>query len=415
MKLLDGGEKRKLDNQILENIQPAEKNQSFSDGHGMRLLVPKNKNTGSWQYVYWLDTEAGKKQKTLSLGTYPHLSLAEARELHRAAYNDLQRGIDPAETAKTNQLLMTNKNKDTFYAISKEWLKFYMFDKSEAHAKRAERFLLVDLVKLGSYPIREITAPIFLAALREIEDRGAINTAHRVRGIATQVFTYAIATGRATANIPGSLQGVLRSPKRKNFAAITDPKLLGQLLRDIDLASSNPLVITALKLSPYLFQRPGEIRKMEWSELDLENGIWDIPAEKMKMRENHRVPLSRQVIKMIKDVHSYSQNSRYVFPSLVSNTKCISDNTVRVALRTLGYDKDVVTPHGFRATARTLLDEELGFRVDIIEAQLAHTVIDANGRAYNRTSFIKERIEMMQAWADYLDGLKEQAAKRCSS
>lgn len=228
--------------------------------------------------------------------------------------------------------------------------------------------------------------------------------------MASQVFSYAIATGRTDRNIANDLIGTLKPHKQTHRAAITDTKELGKLLRDMENSSSGIVVKTAMRISPILFQRPGEIRHMEWKEIDFEKALWSIPAEKMKMGNDHIVPLPRQVIALLKEIYPFTGSGTYVFPSARGQSRCLSENGVRTALRDMGYDNATVTPHGFRATARTLLDEELGFRIDWIEAQLAHMVRDATGRAYNRTQFLPQRAEMMQAWADFLDKLRSEAS-----
>lgn len=404
MKKLNGEEKRNLAAVALRHIKPTEKTQMLSDGHGLFLLVTP---TGSmyWRYRFRF---AGK-QKQLALGVFPDITLSEARKLHREAYNQVAEGCDPSEERREEKQAHLKATGNSFEAVVEEWLEVHMSDKTDDHKRRAERLLLKDLVGLAKRPIDTITAPELLAELRKIEARGVLDTARRARQIASQLFTYAIATGRAERNIANDLAGTLKTARTKNRSAITDPAVLGQLLRHMEDSKSGIVVKTAMLLTPILFQRPGEIRAMEWSEIDLVAGRWEIPAEKMKMRLPHIVPLPKQAVTLLNDIYPYSGHGKYVFPSVRGSSRCLSENGVRTALRDMGYCNDTVTPHGFRATARTLLDEVLGYRVEWIEHQLAHAVRDANGRAYNRTSFLEQRAGMMQAWADYLDTLRDSA------
>jgi len=251
---------------------------------------------------------------------------------------------------------------------------------------------------------------MLLAVLRKIESRGAVETAHRAKQTAGQIFRFAVSTGRAERDPSADLSGALKTPKKKHLASITDPKEVGKLLLAIDNFQGTATVTAALSLSPLLFARPGELRHMEWEEINWEGGQWEIPAEKMKIKQPHIVPLCKQAIAILKELQLLTGRGKYVFPSARGASRPLSDNGVRTALRTLGYDNDTMTPHGFRATARTLLDEVLGFRIEWIEQQLAHTVRDPQGRAYNRTKHLPQRKDMMQKWADYLDNLKAQAA-----
>lgn len=405
MKKLNGEEKRKLVAVNLNRIKPQEKTQMLSDGYGLFLVVSPSGGT-YWRYRYRF---AGK-QKQLALGVYPYISLSEARRLHREAYNLLAEDIDPSEERREQKLEAVRNEENRFAIIAKEWIDVHMNDKTAHHKRRAERLLLEDLAGLAQRPIDTIRAPDLLYELRKIENRGHLDTARRARQLAAQLFTYAIATGRAERNVADDLAGTLKKAQTVNRAAITDPALLGQLLRDMDESPSGIVVKTAMLLTPMLFQRPGEIRAMEWSEINFKKKQWEIPAEKMKMRLPHIVPLPEQAIRLLNELKPHTERSKYVFPSVRGITRCLSENGVRMALRDLGYDNKTVTPHGFRATARTLLDEVLRFRVDLIEHQLAHAVKDATGRAYNRTSFLEDRAEMMQTWADYLDKLRKTAS-----
>lgn len=395
----------KLTNRQITLSKPAGKPYKLSDGGGLYLQIT---TTGGryWRYKF----RFGGKEKLLALGVHPDVSLKEARLAHQEARAKLAKNIDPTEqrrTSKQSQFLAAENN---FEAIAQEWFDTLIKDKSESYKSRTARLLAKDLVPhIGSRPISEITAPELLSVLRGIENRGARDMAHRARQTARQVFSYAIQTGRAERNPAADLHGALASKKTKHHAAITEPALLGKLLRDMQHSHAGTVVKTALLLSPILFQRPGEIRAMEWLEIHWEEERWEIPAEKMKMRLPHIVPLPRQALDLLKELQKLTGKGKFVFPSARGASRCLSENGVRIALRDLGYDNETITPHGFRATARTLLDEELEFRVDWIEHQLAHAVNDANGRAYNRTSHLKGRAEMMQAWANYLDKLRENA------
>lgn len=407
MKKLTGEETRKLIPVNLKRIKPLDKTQLLADGYGLYLVVSPAGGT-YWRYRYRF---AGR-QKQLALGVYPYISLSEARKLHREAYNLVAEGVDPSEERREQKQEAIRNEENRFAKVAAEWLDVHMSDKTPHHKRRAERLLLEDLSGLAQRPIDTIRAPDLLHELRKIENRGHLDTARRTRQVAAQLFTYAIATGRADRNIADDLKGTLKVARTENRAAITEPELLGKLLWDMQGSASGIVVKTAMLLSPMLFQRPGEIRAMEWSEIDLKAKRWEIPAEKMKMRLPHIVPLPEQAVKLLEELKPYTERSQYVFPSVRGATRCLSENGVRMALRDLGYGNETVTPHGFRATARTLLDEVLRYRVDIIEHQLAHAVKDATGRAYNRTSFLEDRTEMMQAWADYLDGLCDAARLR---
>jgi integrase len=260
--------------------------------------------------------------------------------------------------------------------------------------------------RIGERPIAEIKAPELLTVLRRVESRGALETAHRVKSICGQVFRYAVATGRAERDCSSDLKGALPPAAKTHLAALTDPKDVAALLRAIDGYQGSFVVKSALQLAGMFFVRPGELRNAEWSEFDLDAGIWSIPAEKMKMRLPHIVPLSRQAVEVLQSLQPLTGRSKYVFPSPRTNQRPMSNNAILAALRRMGYDKDEMTGHGFRAMARTIIDEVLHVRPEYIEHQLAHTVRDPNGRAYNRTAHLDERKKMMQQWGDYLDGLK---------
>jgi len=397
----------KLTATAVKNAKPGTKSRKLTDGGGLYLLVD-TKGSKLWRYDYRF---AGKR-KTLALGIYPEVSLKEAREAHYEAKKQIQKGIDPGQVKKVERQTRNLAACDSFEAIGREWFNHIMGDKSESYRVRTGRIMEKDLYPyLGSRPIAEISTPELLATLRRIEDRGAIDIAHRARQTAGQVFRYAIITGRAERDPTGDLKGALKSKKKKHHAAITEPAEVGRLLVAIDNFQGTVVVKAALQLSALLFPRPGELRAMEWEEINWEAQRWELPAEKMKMGMPHMVPLSRQALEILRDLQRHTGRGRFVFPSARGASRHICENAVRVALRAMGYTNEQMTAHGFRAMARTLLDEVLGFRPDWIEHQLAHAVKDPNGRAYNRTSHLEGRAGMMQAWADYLDDLRNQHEK----
>jgi integrase len=392
----------KLSDVAAKNAAPKDKPYKLADGAGLYLEVMP---TGS---KYWrLKFRYAGKEKRLALGVYPAVTLKAARKAARDARDGLAAGIDPTETRRQDKLERSVGAANSFRAVALEWYEKEKPHWSESHIKRAGWLLEKNLFPwLGHRPIAEINPPELLTTLRKTESKGTLETAHRAKQIAGQIFRYAVATGRAERDPTPDLKGALATPQGGHHAAIIDPKAVGDLLRAIDGFRGTPAVMAALKLSPLLFCRPGELRHMEWAEIDWEQERWEIPAEKMKLRLPHIVPLCAQALAILRDIQPITGRSKYVFPSARGASRPLSENGVRTALRTLGFTNDEMTPHGFRAMARTILDEVLGFRVEWIEHQLAHAVKDANGRAYNRTSHLPQRREMMQAWADYLDILK---------
>ena len=315
--------------------------------------------------------------------------------------------MDPGAVRKVEKLTRHIAAAESFEAIGREWFEKTKAKWSDSHTDRTKRLLEKDLYPyLGPRPVKDIATPEVLAVVRRIEARGSNYVAHRAKQVAGLVFQYAIATGRAERNPTIGMTGAMVPRRQKHHAAITDPVEVGKLMVAIDAFQGTPVVKAALQLSALLFQRPGEIRGMEWSEINWEQSRWEIPAEKMKMGVPHVVPLSQQALAQLEELHLLTGRGRYVFPSARGASRSMSENTVRIALRTMGYDKDTMTAHGFRAMARTILDEVLGCRVDWIEHQLAHQVKDVNGRAYNRTAHVEGRAQMMQQWADYLDQLR---------
>ncbi len=389
----------------IRNAKPQAKEVKYFDGGGLFLLVTP---TGGrlWRLKY---RHAGK-EKQLALGSYPEVSLADAREKRDAARKQIAAGIDPGETRKAEKRTGSENAANTFEAVAREWHARQKGVWTEGHAERTMQRLERDVFRcIGARPISEITAPELLTVFRRIESRGAHETAHRARFVCGQVFRYAVATGRAERDPAADLKGALTPLKVRHHAAITDPKEVASLLRAIDGYQGSFVVKCALQLAPLTIVRPGELRQAEWAEIDLDAAEWNIPAERMKMKVAHLVPLSAQAVTILRELQGLTGNSRYVFPSGRSFARPMSNNAVNAALRRMGFDKDEMTGHGFRAMARTILDEVLQVRVDFIEHQLAHAVKDPNGRAYNRTAHLSERRKMMQLWADYLDGLKSGA------
>lgn len=385
-----------------------DKQYKLFDEKGLFLLV-NPKGAKYWRLKY----RFGGKEKTLALGVYPDVSLEKARKKRQLAREQLADGIDPSVTKRLNKIHQYQEELNGFEAIAREWFETRMSDKSSSHKSRTIRALERDLFpQLGRRPISQITAPELLMALRKIESRGAIETAHRAKQTAGQIFRFAVATGRAERDPSGDLKGALKNPVKTHLAAITEPKEVGKLLVAIEGFQGTPTVKAALRLSPLLFVRPGELRHMEWEEINWDEKRWELPANKMKMNHPHIVPLSNQAVEILKDIGKLTGRGKFVLPSARGASRPLSENGVRTALRTMGYDNDTMTPHGFRAMARTILDEVLNFRVDWIEHQLAHAVRDVNGRAYNRTSHIEHRAKMMQTWADYLDTLREKSTCR---
>ncbi len=388
-----------------KGAKATDKPQKLADGGGMYLLIHPN---GA---KYWrLDYRFAGKRKTLAIGVYPDVSLSEARDKREAARKLLSNGIDPVENRKAVKASKSERAGNSFEVIAREWYSKNSASWSENHGCRIIRRLERDIFPwIGSKPIAEITAPQLLAVLRRIEERGAVETAHRAHQNCGQVFRYAIATGRAERDPSPDLKGSLPPVKQSHHAAITEPKAIAELLRAIDGYQGSFVTKCALRLAPIFFVRPGELRKAEWVEIDLDKAEWNIPAERMKMREPHLVPLSAQSVEILRELQALTGNSRYVFPGARTNGRPMSDNAVLAALRRMGFAKDEMSGHGFRAMARTILDEVLQVRPDFIEHQLAHAVRDPNGRAYNRTAHLAERRKMMQQWSDYLDKLKQGA------
>jgi len=382
-------------------VKPQKKQITLFDGRGLFLLVTPHGGK-LWRFKYRYEG----KEKLLALGAYPEISLSDARQRREEARTQIAHGIDPGAVRKAQKEAETT-GKETFEVIAREWHTKFSPTWTQGHSDTIMSRLKRDLFPwIGARPINALKAPELLSVLRRVEARGALETAHRIRTIAGQVFRYAVATGRAERDPSADLKGALPQPREKHLAAITDPKEVAPLLRALDGYSGHFVVKCALRLAPLFFVRPGELRNAEWAEIDIEEAVWNIPAHKMKMKQAHLVPLCRQAAEILTELKEFTGKSRYVFPSDRSFARPMSNNAINAALRRMGFDKTAMTGHGFRAMARTILDEVLQVRPDYIEHQLAHAVRDPNGRAYNRTAHLAERRKMMQIWADYLDGLK---------
>lgn len=379
--------------------KPAEKPYKLSDERGLYLLI----NVAG---KYWrLDYRFGAKRKTLALGVYPDVSLRLARERRDEARQLLADGVDPGENKKAVKAAKQERASNSFEVIAREWFDRMSVRWVDSHGSRIIRRLERDVFPwIGDRPIAELTAPELLSVVRRIEGRGAIETAHRALQNCGQVLRYAVATGRAERDPTGDLRGALPPVKGKHFAAVTDPAQVAELLRSLDCYKGTLAVSCALRLAPLVFVRPGELRKAEWSDIDLDAAQWRYRVT--KTNSDHVVPLSTQALSILQELHALSGDGRYVFPGARTSARPMSDNAILAAMRRLGIPKEEMSGHGFRAMARTILDEVLGFRPDFIEHQLAHAVRDPNGRAYNRTAHLAERAKMMQAWSDYLDKIK---------
>jgi integrase len=360
-----------------------------------------------WRLKYRFDG----KEKRLALGVYPAVKLGQAREQTIKARELLATDIDPGQHRKAEKHTEAYGGINSFEAVAREWHAKFSPDWSSTHANKLIRRLEMHAFPfIGSKALRDISAMDVLALLQKPEASGQLETAHGIRVVVGQVCRYAVATGRATADPTPMLRGAIKAHRNKHMASVTTEAGVAKMMRAIDQYNGGPIVRTALLVSALTFQRPGNIRMMEWAELDLSAGIWTIPSEKMKRVKAdklngspHLVPLASQCVIALRNLHPITGHTRLVFPGERSHDRPISENTINVALRTMGYSKDEATAHGFRAMARTLLDEILEEPIHVIEAQLAHKVRDALGNAYNRTSHIEQRKKMMQRWADYLD------------
>jgi integrase len=384
----------------LRTLKPRTSAYRLADTNGLCIEV-RPSGAKVWRYRY---RYAGKPS-IVTMGEYPVMGLAEARAERDRLRALVKGGGSPANAARVERAVRAERTETTFGAIATEFLsKRAKEGLTPGSVKRERRLIEKDMAAIGEIPITEVTAPLLLAVLRKLEKRGVVETAHRARSFAGRVFRYAIATGRAQNNPANDLVGALEQPQVKHLASVTDPDKIGDLLRAMHSYRGSPVTLAALKLAPMLFVRPGELRKALWADIDLAAAEWRFTAS--KTGTPHIVPLSTQAKEILEDLQPLTKRSEFVFPGVRSAKRPMSENTINAALRYLGYDGDTITGHGFRAMARTVLDEVLGFRPDYIEHQLAHAVRDPLGRAYNRTAHLAERKKMMQAWADYLDGLR---------
>jgi integrase len=395
----------KLTELAIKKAKPTDKLGRMSDGGGMYLLIHTNGGK------YWrMDYRLAGKRKTLAIGVYPDIGLADARERREQARKLIANCVDPVGVKHAQAASIVANTENSFEVIAREWFVRHAPNWKENHSSKIIARLEKDVFPwIGNRPIADIAAPALLAAIRKIEARGALETAHRALACCGQVFRYAVATGRAERDPTGDLRGALPPVKKeKHFAAITDPKKVGELLRDIEGYQGSYIVKGAFKLSPLLFVRPGELRKMEWTELDLDKSEWIIPADKMKMGVTHIVPLAKQAVAVLREMLPLTGRSRYVFHGERDHDRPMSDNAIRSALRRMGWANDEMTPHGFRAMASTILDN-MGYKQEWLERQLAHEEPNKIKAAYKREAwrmYLPERTAMMQAWADYLDKLK---------
>ncbi|MBS0217732.1 MAG: integrase arm-type DNA-binding domain-containing protein [Proteobacteria bacterium] len=384
----------------LRSLKAKAKIYRAADTNGLCIEV---RPTGAklWRYRYRYNGKASM----VPLGQYPAVSLADARIERDRMRAMLAGGANPTTVARVERAARVEQTENTFGAIAAELLEKRVREGlSAGTAKREKRMIEKDLAGIAALPITVITAPVLLGELRKLERRGVVETAHRARGHAGLVFRYAIATGRASYNPAPDLAGALEQPQKQHFASVTEPARIGDLLRALYGYQGTPVVMAALKLAPLVFVRPGELRQARWADIDFGGAEWRYTTS--KTGTPHIVPLSTQAWEILRELHPLTGRGEYVFPGIRSPRRPMSENTITAALRYLGFDGDTMTGHGFRAMARTVLDEVLGFRPDFIEHQLAHAVRDPNGRAYNRTAHLSERRKMMQGWADYLDGLR---------
>lgn len=384
----------------VKNAKPKEKPYKLADERGLYLLINPN-GSKLWKFKY----RFAALEKKLSLGAFPTVTLAAARDAREEAKKQLSKNIDPGVLKNSIKRSTKAAAENSFEAIAREWHAKFNNKWGKSHRER----ILIRLEQnifpwIGRRPVSEVTAPEILSALRRIEKRGAIETAHRTLQICGQVFRYAVVSGRAERDPSGDLKGALAPVKKRHHASITDPIEVGKLLRAINSYEGVFITKCALQLAPLVFVRPGELRHAEWNEFDFEKAEWRIPAAKMKMKQTHIVPLSTQAIKILNDLKPLTGEGQYLFPSRTSSRKPMSENTILAALRRMDYSSDQMTGHGFRSLASTLLNEN-GWNRDAIERQLAHSERNNVRAAYNYAEYLPERREMMQWWADYIDEL----------
>jgi integrase len=387
----------------VKNAKPKDKPYKLADGGGMYLEITPS-GSKLWRMKFM---QSSGKESRLSFGAYPEVSLTQARTARAAARQLKAADVDPGQAKRDVKLAKAAAALNSFESVAREWLIKTATERAETTQAKNTAWLEKNIFpEIGAMPISTIKPRDVLRALQKVEARGAIESAHKIKQLCGKVFRFAVASGFAEHDVTADLRDALSAVPEQHYAAITKPNEVAVLLRAIYSYTGHPYATAALKLAPMLFQRPGELRSMEWAEIDLEKAVWEIPPGKMKMKIGHIVPLSTQALELLRGIHAITGHGRYVFPSVRTGARCMSENTINAALRSLGYPKEVITGHGFRATARTIMDEVLGQRVDLIEHQMAHKVKDPNGRAYNRTAHLPGRRKMMQRWANYLDKLR---------
>jgi integrase len=400
-----------LTDTAIKNAKPRTKPYKLTDEKGLHLLV--NPSGGLlWRMKYRADGaddhgQPKRIEKLLSLGSYPEVSLKAARAFRDGARKQLAEGIDPSQAKKEAKIATMLGAANSFGALAEEYIaRLEREERAEATLAKVRWLNALLMPAIGSRPVADVTPHELLAVLKKVEQAGKRETANRLRSFASRVFRYAVATARASNDPAQMLLGALTQPKVKHHAAITDPKKLGELLRAIDGYQGQPATLLALRLTPHIFQRPGEVRQMEWAEVDFDKAVWTIPAARMKMREAHHVPLSAQAVMILRDMQALTGNGRFVFPSIRSSSRPMSENTVNGALRRLGYGGDEMTAHGFRSTASSLLNESGKWNPDAIERALAHKEGNQVRAAYHRSIYWPERVQMAQWWSDHLDLLR---------
>jgi integrase len=387
----------------VKNAKPKDRPYKLADGGGMYLEITPS-GSKLWRMKFM---QSSGKESRLSFGAYPEVSLTQARAARAAARQLKAADVDPGQAKRDVKLAQAAAALDSFESTARAWLIKTAAERAETTQAKNTRWLEKNIFpEIGAMPISTIKPRDVLRALQKVEARGAIESAHKIKQLCGKVFRFAVASGLAERDVTADLRDALAAVPETHYPAITKPKEVAVLLRAIYSYTGHPYATAALKLAPMLFQRPGELRSMEWAEIDLEKAEWEIPPSKMKMKIGHIVPLSTQALELLRVIHAISGHGKYVFPSVRTGARCMSENTINAALRSMGYSKEVITGHGFRATARTIMDEVMDERVDLIEHQLAHKVKDPNGRAYNRTAHLPGRRKMMQRWADYLDKLR---------
>jgi integrase len=404
-------------NATIKSIKSGDPRQRLNDGEGLYLKLFVNGGSHGWRFDYSLDG----RRNTLSLGTYPDTTLSDARKQAEDARRLIRSGRDPSELRKAAREKVAARREaasraaaglpplDSFEAIAREWYAKHAPSWADTHAEKILRRLERDVFPwIGSKPIKSIRPADLLSLFKRVEERGALETTHRVQQNCGQVFRYAVATARADSDPSRDLRGALPPWKPQHYPTITDPRTVGRLLRDIANYDGGFVTRCAMKLSPLLFVRPGELRRAEWSEVNLEAAEWRIPASKMKARVLHIVPLATQAVEILQELKPLTERSAWVFPGVRTNGEPMSENTVNAALRRLGYDRTMLTAHGFRGMASTMLHEG-GWPTDVIERQLSHCERNSVKAAYNHAEHLPARRQMMQAWADYLDSLRKGA------